>query len=80
MWEGVGWDGCNSEEIGGVLSRSSSNFVRAEEFLAIKMNQVIGFINEPYLCFPTYLNEPFSKLLAVLQNAYEYPTGLTAGG
>ena len=44
------------------------------------MNQVIGFINEPYFRFPTYLNEPLSELLAVLKNAYEYPIGLTPGG
>ena len=60
-----------------VSSSLSINLVRAEEFLAVEMNQMSRFVDEPYLCFPTYLDNPFSKFLAVLKNTYKHPSCLT---
>ena len=66
----------NLDEINGSVKQISINSVRTEEFLAIKMNQMIWFVNEPYFCFPAYRDNPSSKLLAVLKNAYEHPSRL----
>ena len=44
--------------------------VRPQELIAIEMNHMIWCFNEPHLCFPADVTDPFPQLLPIGEDAY----------